>query len=260
MKQPTKNSTLQLKAFLDHKVSLYNTTAFIDMDPISIPHQFNRKEDIEISGFLIATISWGKRPQIIKSGLKLMALLGNAPFDFVMSANQKQINKLDSFVYRTFQPIDIKYFIKGLRNIYKNHGGIESVFNKYATSDSLQPAIHHFRKHFFEPTHPEHAQKHIADPYAGSAAKKMNMYLRWLVRQDDRGVDFGLWKHIKPAQLSCPLDVHSAKVARHLGLLTRRQNDAKALLELDTNLRLLDATDPVKYDFALFGIGVFEGI
>lgn len=247
-----------VKDFLEEKVSKYNTSTFIDSDPISIPHQYSSKEDIEVAGFLTATISWGSRPLIIKSAQKIMSLMGNSPFDFIMSANQNQVNRFDGFVYRTFQSADIKYFVKGLRNIYENHGGIESVFYKYANPDSVQPAIHHFRNHFFELRHPARTEKHISDPLKGSAAKKINMYLRWLVRKDKRGVDFGLWTKIKPSQLSCPLDVHSGNVARKLGLLTRTQNDTKALAELDSNLRAMDANDPVKYDFALFGLGVFE--
>lgn len=247
-----------IKDFLEEKVSKYNTSVFIESDPISIPHQYSIKEDIEVSGFLTATISWGSRPQIIKSAQKIMSLMGNSPYDFVMSANQNQLKRFDGFVYRTFQSGDMKYFLSGLRNIYETHGGLESVFSKYATHDSVQPAIHHFRNHFFEMRHPARTEKHISDPMKGSAAKKINMYLRWLVRKDKRGVDFGLWTKIKPAQLSCPLDVHSGNAARKLGLLNRIQNDAKALAELDSNLRAMDANDPVKYDFALFGLGVFE--
>jgi uncharacterized protein (TIGR02757 family) len=248
-----------LKDFLEEKVSKYNTADFIELDPISIPHQYDIKEDIEVSGFLTATISWGGRPQIIKSAQKIMSLMGNSPFDFTMSANESQLKRFDGFVYRTFQPVDIKYFIKGLRNIYKNHNGLESVFSRYATDDSVQPAIHHFRNHFFELKHPKRSEKHVSDPFNGSAAKKINMYLRWLVRNDKRGVDFGLWNKISPSQLSCPLDVHSGNVARKLGLLKRSTNDDKAVLELDNSLRLMDSSDPVKYDFALFGLGVFEG-
>lgn len=259
MHTTSKSLDTTVKDFLEEKVSKYNTADFIEFDPISIPHQYSIKEDIEVSGFLTATISWGGRPQIIKSAQKIMSLMGNSPFDFTMSANESQLKRFDNFVYRTFQPVDIKYFIKGLRNIYKNHNGLESVFSKYATKDSVQPAIHHFRNHFFELKHPIRSEKHVSDPFNGSAAKKINMYLRWLVRNDKRGVDFGLWNKITPSQLSCPLDVHSGNVARKLGLLKRIPNDAKALAELDMSLRQMDSVDPVKYDFALFGLGVFEG-
>ena len=248
----------ELKTFLDEKVDQYNRKTFIESDPISIPHTFFIKEDIEISGFLTATISWGARPQIIRAAKKMMELMGNAPYDFVMEAGKLQMSRLDDFVYRTFQSNDFTYFIMGLRHIYANHGGMEAVFTRYATSDTVLPAIHAFRSRFFEIKHPFRTEKHISDPNTGSASKRINMYLRWMIRSDKRGVDFGIWKKIKPAQLSCPLDVHSGNVARKLGLIQRKQNDSKALAELDSALRSFDPIDPVKYDFALFGLGVFE--
>ena len=248
----------ELKIFLDEIVDRYNNKSFVDDDPISIPHRYSHKEDIEISAFLAATISWGNRKTIVKNGHRMLDLLGESPFDFVMSANAKQLNQLDGFVHRTFNHNDYKYFIKSLKNIYTVHGGLERVFNKHQTPESMQPAIHEFKNVFFEKSHQERTLKHISDPYKGSAAKKINMFLRWLVRYDKRGVDFGLWKGIKPSQLSCPLDVHSGNTARKLGLLSRKQNDAKAVAELDRSLRLLDSNDPVKYDFALFGLGIFE--
>jgi len=248
-----------IKDFLNEKVIQYNQFDFIESDPISIPHQFNLKEDIEIAGFLAATIAWGNRKMIIKNANKMVSLMGNSPFDFVMEHNNAQLERLNGFVHRTFNAEDFKYFIKALQNIYSNHNGLESVFTQHATAESMQPAIHQFKKIFFSIEHPARTQKHVSDPFKGSAAKKINMYLRWLVRNDKAGVDFGLWKSISPAILSCPLDVHSGNVARKLGLLTRKQNDAKAVNELDNNLRLLDPKDPVKYDFALFGLGVFEG-
>lgn len=248
----------ELKEFLDFKVSQYNRHQFIESDPISIPHRFSQKEDIEIAGFLVATISWGNRKGIVKSGERMMELLGNSPYDFVMSHKSNQSKRLDDFVHRTFNGSDLKYFISALRNIYSLHGGIEAIFSKHATKDSLQPAIHHFKKLFFTSPHPERMTKHISDPFKGSAAKKINMYLRWMIRKDNCGVDFGLWKSISPSILSCPLDVHSGNVARKLGLLNRKQNDSKAVQELDFALRNLDTKDPVKYDFALFGLGIFE--
>lgn len=246
-----------IKEFLDEKVIQYNTPNFIESDPISIPHQFSLKEDIEISGFLAATIAWGNRKMIIKNANRMVELMGNSPYDFVMEHNHAQLEKLEGFVHRTFNSVDFTYFIISLRNIYSNHGGLEKVFSDNTTSTSIQPAIHHFKQIFFSIDHPTRTEKHISDPNKDSAAKKLNMYLRWLVRNDKKGVDFGLWKSISPAILSCPLDVHSGNVARKLGLLNRTQNDAKALVELDNNLRLLDPIDPVKYDFALFGLGVF---
>ena len=246
----------ELKEFLDDKVTQYNNPKFIESDPIQIPHQFSLKEDIEISAFLTSTIAWGNRKVIIKNAQKMMNLLGNSPYDFIMQSNEFQV---DNFVHRTFNTIDLSFFIKALKNIYQNHNGLESIFKKYSEEESLQSAIHEFKKVFFEIEHPKRTQKHISDPLKGSAAKRINMFLRWMVRNDNAGVDFGIWKTLSTSQLSCPLDVHSGNVARKLGLLSRKQNDAKALLELDTNLRKMDAIDPVKYDFALFGIGVFEG-
>ncbi len=248
----------ELKDFLDAKVIQYNTLDFIESDPVQIPHRYDLKEDIEISGFLAATIAWGKRPMIIKNSLKMMDFLGNSPFDFVMSHNQSHLDAFEHFVHRTFNLDDFKFFITALKHIYSNHGGMEAVFSKHQSSDSLQPAIHEFKKLFFEIPHLPRSTKHISDPVKGSAAKRINMYLRWMVRKDNNGVDFGIWKNIAPSLLSCPLDVHTGNVARNLGLLTRKQNDGKALTELDTGLRRLDPKDPVKYDFALFGLGVFE--
>lgn len=248
----------QLKEFLDEKAAQYNHPDFITSDPIQIPHLFSNKEDIEISGFLVATFAWGNRKSIINNGKKLVNLMGNSPYDFVMNFNETQEERLQGFVHRTFNSTDLVYFMYALRNIYENHGGLEAVFAKYAEDDQLQTAIHHFKNVFFELPHPERTQKHLGDPLKKSAAKRTNMFLRWMVRQDNNGVDFGIWQKLSPSQLSCPLDVHSGNVARKLGLLTRKQNDAQALTELDTALRLLDPLDPVKYDFALFGLGVFE--
>lgn len=250
---------VELKAFLDFKVEQYNRIDFIEPDPIAIPHRFSLKEDIEIAGFLVSTFAWGNRKAIVSNGHKLMDLLGNAPHDFVMNHKASDLKKLENFVHRTFNATDLIFFIKSLKNMYKKHGGIEQVFIKNANKDSLQPAIHEFKKVFFEIPHLERTSKHVSDPFKGSAAKKINMYLRWMIRKDNAGVDFGIWKSISPSVLSCPLDVHSGNVARKLGLLDRTQNDHKAVLELDASLRKLDKNDPVKYDFALFGLGVFEG-
>ena len=183
----------------------------------------------------------------------------NSPYDFVMNHKEHHLDNLDEFVHRTFNAVDFNYFIKALNNIYSNYVSMEYIFKNHVTQTSIQPAIHEFKNIFFSINHPERTQKHIGDPYKGSSSKKLNMMLRWFVRNDNSGVDFGLWKNISPSILSCPLDVHSGNVARKLGLLTRKQNDAKALFELDTALRELDPIDPVKYDFALFGLGVFEG-
>jgi uncharacterized protein (TIGR02757 family) len=248
----------ELKDFLDEKVNQYNNLDFIDSDPVQIPHLFSLKEDVEIAGFLSATIAWGNRKMIIKNAHKMMDLMGNAPYDFVMSHKESDLERLESFVHRTFNGQDFASFIRSLQHIYKNHNGMEAVFLRNQESLSMQKSISEFKKVFFEIPHPHRTQKHISDPLNGSAAKRINMYLRWMCRQDNKGVDLGIWKSISPASLSCPLDVHSGNVARKLSLLTRKQNDSKALSELDKNLRLLDDKDPVKYDFALFGLGVFE--
>jgi len=248
----------ELKEFLDTKVYQYNNPKFIESDPIQIPHQFSLKEDIEIAGFLTATIAWGNRKSIIKNATYMMQLLDNTPYDFVINHSQNDLDTLETFVHRTFNGIDLIQFIKSLNHIYTVHNGFEHIFKKYAEKDSMQYAIHKLKQHFFEIEHLTRTKKHISDPLNKSAAKRINMMLRWFVRNDNAGVDFGIWKSLSPSQLSCPLDVHSGNVARKLGLLNRKQNDAKALKELDIALRKLDPKDPVKYDFALFGLEVFK--
>ena len=249
----------ELKNFLDSKVKLYNNPKFIESDPIQIPHLFSKKEDVEIIGFLTATIAWGNRKSIITNANRMVDMLDHSPFEFVMQHQESDLEKLQSFVHRTFNGYDFIQFIKSLKHIYNHHSGLEYVFASHAESDSLQSAIHQFKQHFFEIKHLERTKKHVSDPLKNSAAKRINMFLRWMVRDDNNGVDFGIWKSLTPSQLSCPLDVHSGNVARKLGLLKRKQNDGKALAELDINLRKLDTNDPAKYDFALFGLGVFEG-
>lgn len=252
-------SQQELFDFLEEKVMLYNQPKFIESDPIQIPHTFSKKEDIEIAGFLTATIAWGKRQMIIKNAKKLMELIDQSPYDFIINHKNEDLNHLKSFVHRTFNGEDLICFIKALQNIYKNHGSLEQIFSKPLDASSLQPNISLLKSIFFEIPYAQRTTKHISDPLKGSAAKRINMYLRWMIRQDNKGVDFGLWPNIAMQKLSCPLDVHSGNVARKLGLMTRKQNDAKALTELDKSLRKFDNQDPVKYDFALFGLGVFEG-
>lgn len=251
-------SPTELKEFLDSKYVQYNNFNFIESDPISIPHKFSLKEDIEIAGFLAATIAWGNRKSIIKNANKMMDLLGNSPYDFILNHSDSHLEPLDDFVHRTFNGLDFQTFIKALKHIYLNHGGLESVFSTTDTNGSLQQNISEFKSIFFEIDHLSRTEKHVSDPLKGSAAKRINMFLRWMIRKDNAGVDFGIWENISPSLLSCPLDVHSGNVARKLGLLNRKQNDAKAVFELDIALRKLDKNDPVKYDFALFGLGVFE--
>lgn len=248
---------IELKEFLDEKVELYNNKTFIESDPIQIPHLYSLKEDIEIAGFLTATIAWGNRKMIINNAKKMVELMGNSPYDFVIHHSESDLKPLEKFVHRTFNGTDFISFIRSLQHIYQSHNGLEAVFSK--ENPNLQQTISEFKSLFFEIPHEIRTEKHISDPLNGSAAKRINMYLRWMVRNDNKGVDFGIWNSITPAALSCPLDVHSGNVARKLGLLTRKQNDAKALAELDKTLRELDPNDPVKYDFALFGLGVFEG-
>ena len=252
-------TSTELKDFLDEKVIQYNTLDFIDSDPVQIPHLFSQKEDIEIAGFLSATIAWGNRKMIIQNSHRMLDLMGNAPFDFVMSHSESDLERLNNFVHRTFNGQDFMGFVKALQHIYKNHGSLEAVFAQNQEVQSMQKSISEFKKTFFSIPHLPRTQKHISDPLNNSAAKRINMYLRWMVRQDNKGVDLGIWKSISPSALSCPLDVHSGNVARKLGILNRKQNDGKALAELDAKLREFDPNDPVKYDFALFGLGVFEG-
>lgn len=251
-------STDELKEFLDFKVQQYNKPSFIEEDPISIPHQFLTKEDIEISAFLTATISWGNRKAILKAANDLMGIMGESPFDFVMNANSTQIKRTASFYYRTFNGSDLTYFIYSLRNVYAHHGGLETIFSKNA-NNNLHDSILNFRSVFFELLHKVRTEKHVSNPSKGSAAKRLHMMLRWLVRKDSNGVDFGIWNGISPSILSIPLDLHSGNTARKLGLLSRKKNDLKAVVELDSICRKFDPNDPAKYDFALFGLGINEG-
>ena len=253
-----KLSKEEIISFLNYKSNQYNNIKFIETDPIQIPHLFNKKEDVEISGFLTSTISWGNRKSIIKSAEKLIELLDHSPYDFILNHKKRDLYTLSPFVHRTFNGIDLIQFVKSLKHIYRNYNGLEEIFRKNIKDDSLQYAIHKMKKIFFEIPHTNRTKKHISDPMRGSAAKRINMFLRWMVRDDTRGVDFGIWKSISPRYLSCPLDVHTGNVARKLGLIQRKQNDHKAVMELDKKLREFDLIDPVKYDFALFGLGVFE--
>lgn len=246
-----------LKEFLDEKVAQYQRPEFIINDPLQIPHRFEKKEDIEIAGFFAAILAWGNRKSIIQNAEKILQRMGNSPFDFIMNSKSFNLTKGIEFKHRTFNETDLQYFFTSLQNIYLNHGGLESVFRIQAQDHSLQQGISYFKSVFFELPHQKRTEKHIADPMTGSAAKRLNMMLRWFVRKDVPGVDLGIWNgSFHPKQLSCPLDIHTGNVARQLGLLKRTQNDSKSVAELDQSLRSMDANDPVKYDFALFGIGV----
>ncbi len=256
---------MKIAHILEEKYCFYNQEEFIETDPIQIPRAFTQKEDIEIAGFIAAAIAWGKRPMIIRNAKRWLEMMDNAPYDFVLNAKDEDLKPLLSFVHRTFNGDDALFFMNSLQNIYNNHGGLEAVFSEGLKQDFDNPknysplfgALNYFRSVFMSSPHLARSGKHIANPAKGSAAKRLNMYLRWMIRQDKQGVDFGIWKTIDPKYLMIPLDVHSGRVARKLGLLQRKADDWKSVEELTANLRAFDVNDPVKYDFALFGMGVF---
>ena len=244
-----------IKPLLDEAVIRYNHIDFIENDPIQIPHRFTRKEDIEIAGFLAASISWGQRKTIINNAKRLMDLMDNSPYDFIMEGND--FGKLSSFIHRTFNGADCEFFLRSLRNIYLHHGGLERVFTDgFHTEKTIFGALKHFRSIFLEIPHEKRTEKHLSDVASNSSAKRLNMFLRWMVRKDEQEVDFGLWNGIPASALMLPLDVHTGDVSRALGLLQRKQNDWRAVEEITGILRTFDAGDPVKYDFALFGMGI----
>lgn len=251
----------ELKEFLDEKVELYNCPGFIEDDPISIPHRFSKKQDIEIAGFFAATLAWGQRKTIINKCHQLMAHMDNSPHDFIINHQESDLIDLSHFKHRTFNGTDTLYFVHFLRIFYSKHGSLEDAF--VVPTNEQEPTVEKglvkFRESFFSlDDHPERSKKHIATPARNSACKRLNMYLRWMVRKDNKGVDFGIWEKLHPRQLVCPCDVHVDRVARKFGLIQRKQTDWKTALELTENLRSLDADDPVKYDYALFGLGVIE--
>ena len=254
-----KKIPLKLASELIKKADLYNCIDFINDDPIQIPHSFTKKEDIEISGFLSAAIAWGNRKSIIKNAKRLMSIMDNSPYQFVTQANEKELIPITKFVHRTFNGDDCLGFIYSLKQIYNEQGGLEKVFTtNYKTNCSIEESIIYFRKVFMKNIELHRTGKHVSDVARGSAAKRINMFLRWMVRNDNKGVDFGLWKNISMSALKIPLDVHTGNVSRKLGLLERKQNDWKAVCELTQNLSFIDVNDPVRFDFALFGIGVYE--
>ena len=251
----------ELRDFLEVKSELYNSISFIETDPIQIPHRFSKLQDIEISGFLASTIAWGNRKSIIRNAGMLMEWMDHAPHDFILNAGKKEKNFFLKFTHRTFNGEDCRFFISALQHIYRNHESMEDVFLGKESSDEnsdLKEFIVRFRNEFFSITHPLRSQKHVSNPEKGSASKRLCMFLRWMVRPTTKGVDLGIWKSIPTSELYLPLDVHTSRNARILGLLTRNQDDWKALEELMETLRKMDSNDPVKYDFALFGIGVNE--
>jgi uncharacterized protein (TIGR02757 family) len=252
-------STGEIKLFLEEKYLQYNNPSFIICDPISIPHGFTDRRDREISGFLTAAIAWGRRDLILRSSRLLVEFMENSPFEFLMSGSEKELYRLSRFVHRTFNGTDLIYFIKGLRHIYSNYNNMEDVvLQGMGEGGSLKEGLSHLRSVFFSLPHESRNEKHFADVMGGAAGKRLNMFLRWMVRKDNQGVDFGIWEKIDPSMLYIPLDLHSGNTARRLGLLTRKMNDWKAVEELTGLLREFDPADPVKYDFALFGLGVNE--
>jgi uncharacterized protein (TIGR02757 family) len=246
----------ELKQFLDEKYLLYNQLSFVETDPIQVPHSFSSKEDIETSAFLTSMIAWGKRSIIINNAKQLMKLMDNSPYDFIINAGKEDLKFLESFKHRTFNAVDLEFFILSIRNIYKNHGGLEKAFEQDVRD--MKNSFSEFRKIFFSIEHPSRSQKHVPSVDKNSAAKRLNLFLMWMVRHDKVGVHFGLWKNIESSVLKLPLDVHTANVGRKLGMLTRKQNDWQAVEEITSKLTAFDRNDPVKYDFALFGLGVFE--
>jgi uncharacterized protein (TIGR02757 family) len=248
-----------LKAFLDEQVDRFNRPSFIEDDPISIPRAFSKKQDIEISGLFASVLAWGQRTTIIRKCRELMEIMDNAPYDFVMNHGEGDLRALEHFKHRTFNGIDALYFVEALGHLYRQHSSLEEVFRVPASESTLEQGLIRFYNIFFSiENHPARTRKHIATPERKSSCKRLNMYLRWMVRRDDRGVDFGIWRTISMAQLVCPCDVHVDRVARKLGLIRRKQTDWQTALELTANLRKLDSADPVKYDFALFGMGVMQ--
>ena len=248
-----------LKDFLDRRVTLYNNTSFIENDPVCIPHLFSNEENIAISGFLTAIISWGQRPQIIKSAKQLMSFMDNDPHDFILNSTRKDLARFNYYYYRTFNHLDCKYFIERLKLMYSSGQTLRQLFEKqFSKSGNMKNTISGFRQDFFGDEDPGRSGKHLSDPQKGSSSKRINMFLRWMVRKDERGVDFGLWKEIPMSALYIPLDLHTGNTARKLGLLKRKANDWNSVEELTGVLRLFDPYDPIKYDFALFGIGIHE--
>ncbi|MEZ7868092.1 MAG: TIGR02757 family protein [Paludibacteraceae bacterium] len=245
----------EVRKLLDKAVGLYNHVDFIENDPIQIPHRFTQKEDIEIAGFLAASIAWGQRKSIIKNANLLMDLMDNSPYQFLME--EKEFVRFNRFVHRTFNGIDCHFFLNSLKNIYQNYGGLEQVFTDgFQKNETIFGALHHFRNLFLNMPHEARSRKHLSDVTTNSAAKRLNMFLRWMVRKDDTGVDFGLWRNIPMSALMLPLDVHTGDVGHALGLISRKQNDWKTVEEITGILRTFDAQDPIKYDFALFGMGI----
>ena len=248
-----------LKDFLDEKVAYYNTPDFIAEDPISVPHGYSKRQDIEIAGLFAAVFAWGLRKTIIKKCHELFELMDNDPHNFILNHSSGDLKLFLKFKHRTFNATDVLYFILWLRWYYKKEDSLETAF--IYKDSSMKVALTGFHHLFFSlPEAPHRTRKHVATPERNAACKRLNMYLRWMVRNDDNGVDFGLWKNLKPANLICPCDVHVDRIARKFKMIKRKQTDWSAAIELTENLKKMDPEDPIKYDFALFGLGVIEKI
>jgi uncharacterized protein (TIGR02757 family) len=251
-----KQNLQDLKEFLDEKADRYNTREFITSDPVSIPHRFTKQQDIEIAGLFAAVLAWGQRKTIINKTSDLLDRMGNAPHDFLLNHRSKDLRAFEDFKHRTFNSTDLLYFISFLQHYYQKHQSLESAFLIDASHANVESALSSFYNLFFSLDHPQRTQKHVATPARKSACKRINMYLRWMVRKDDKGVDFGIWNKISPSQLICPCDVHVERVARKLKLISKSPMNWQTAVKLTNKLKLLDPQDPVKYDFALFGLGV----
>lgn len=246
-----------LRELLETLYDRFNRTEFIAPDPISVPHRFEGKEDREIAGFLAATIAWGNRKSIVHNACRMMRYMDDAPADFVRYASEEELRSLQGCVHRTFNGEDLIAFVRSLRSIVERYGSLGGFFeSRYAATGSIPTVLSEFRKEFLSVPHPTHCEKHLPSIDKGASCKRLNMFLRWMVRRDDRGVDFGLWRSIPMSALYLPLDVHSGAVGRALGVLSRRQNDWRAVVEITESLRRFDPEDPVRYDYALFGAGM----
>lgn len=250
---------IKVKQILDQALELYNNQGFVENDPVSIPHRFTKKEDIEIAAFFAAMLAWGQRGQIIRKVNLLIEHMDNEPYQFINNASANELKVIKTFVYRTFNGDDAISFIKAIRNIYMNHQGQEALFTKYyQKTGTVKNAIQNFRRVFFDVPHGSHTEKHFASPEKGSACKRFNLFLKWMVRTSENGIDFGLWKQIAVSDLICPLDVHTAATSRELGLITTSQNNWRSAEELTNNLKLISPDDPVRYDVALFCLNLIK--
>ena len=247
----------EMRDLLERLHDRYNNESFIEADPISVPHSFTNTVDREIAGFLAATIAWGNRRAIVQSAHRMMRYMDNAPEDFVRNATQSDMEYLRTYVHRTFNGVDFQDFVRGLRHIITKWGSVGNYFeSRYEEHGDLRPVFSDFRRDFFAVEHDAHCEKHLSSIDKGAACKRLCMYLRWFVRHDDRGVDFGLWRRIPMSALYMPLDIHTGRMGRNLGLFGRKQSDWKAVEELTASLRELHVDDPVRYDYSLFGLGI----